>query len=181
MSFEDFIRDELPLRQVVIKAAGDPTTGDGVIAAIGTYYLDTDDSFKRYEKYGSGNTDWREVVTSSGSGGVTAESVTFDEEKYKITTATVDSLSGTQIVDSFNTNNYTVAKYIVKASDSTSITCSELLLVCTASGVEMTQYGVLGNTSLVSFDADVVSSVASISATTDQTSVDLSIYKFLLG
>lgn len=181
MSFEDFIRDELPLRQVVIKAGGDPTSGSGVIAAIGTYYLDTDNNFKRYEKYGSGNTDWREVVTSSGSGGVTAESITFDQEKYKITTVTVDGLSGTQTVDSFNINDYTVAKYIIKASDSTSITCSELLLVCTTGGVEMTQYGVLGNTSLVSFDAEIVSSIASLSATTDQTNVDLSIYKVLLS
>ena len=78
--FEDFIQDELPLRQVVVKAAGNPTTGDGYIAAIGTYYLDTDDSFKRYEKVGSGNTDWRATPTTSSSGAVETEILLLADE-----------------------------------------------------------------------------------------------------
>lgn len=179
--FEDFIRDELPLRQVVIKQSGDPTTGSGVIAAIGTYYLDTNDNFKRYEKYGSGNTDWREVVTASSGGGVTTDAITFDQGDHKITTTTVDGLSGTQVIDSFSTNDYTAVKYIVHAADTTDATCSELLLLSTSNGLEMTQYGVLGDATLITLDADVSSTTVTLSATTTATSVNVSLYKFLLG
>jgi hypothetical protein len=176
--FEDFIRDELPLRQVVIKAAGDPTTGSGVIAAIGTYYLNTDDGFRRYEKYGSGNTDWREVVTSSGDG-VQTDAVIFSDNS-KITTIQVASLSGAQTFDTFDTTNHVSSKYIINGVTSTDVFCTEALVTARGSDIHMTQYGTLGNTSMVSLNATLSGSQVNIIATTTE-SVDLSIYKFMLS
>ena len=50
-AFEDFIKIELPLRQVLLKDAGDPRIS-GVPAVRGTYYLDTTNNYRRYEKIG---------------------------------------------------------------------------------------------------------------------------------
>jgi hypothetical protein len=176
--FEDFIRDELPLRQVVIKAAGAPTSGNGVIAAIGTYYLDTDDGFRRYEKYGSGNTDWREAVTSSGEG-VQTDSIIFSDNS-KITTIQVTSLSGTQTLDTFDTSNHVSSKYIINGVTSTDVFCTEALITARGNDIYMTQYGTLGKTDMVSLNATLSSSQVSVVATTTE-SVDLSIYKFMLS
>lgn len=178
--FEDFIRDELPLRQVVIKAAGDPTTGSGVLAAIGTYYLDTDDNFKRYEKFGSGNTDWREVPTGTSTGGVQTDAVTFDNDA-KITSVKIDPFSGTQVIDTFDLSDYKSSKYIIRASNDTTIHCTELLLLADSSQALITQYGVLGDTLAVEYDAGVSGTTVSLSATTSLSGAELSIYKFLLG
>ena len=178
--FEDFIRDELPLRQVVVKSAGDPTAGDGVIAAIGTYYLDTDDNFKRYEKFGSGNTDWREVPTGTSSGGVQTDAVTFSNDA-KITSAKIDSFNGTQVIDTFSLSNYKSSKYIIRVSNNDTIHCTELLLLADEAQALITQYGVLGNTSAVEYDAGVSGTTVSLSATTSLVGAEMSIYKFLLG
>ena len=63
-AFESFVQAELPNRQVLFSGAGNPATV-GVAGTIGTYYLDTSDNYKRYEKTGSGNNDW--VAVGSGS------------------------------------------------------------------------------------------------------------------
>lgn len=178
-AFEDFIQDELPLRQVVVKAAGNPTTGSGYIAAIGTYYLDTDDSFKRYEKIGSGNTDWRATPTTSSSGAVETDSVQFANDS-EITTLKIDALSGTGELDSFNINDFKSAKYIIRASGASDIHCSEILLLADSNNVYITQYGVLGDTDLISFSADVSSNTVALSGTSTE-SLEVSIYKFLLS
>lgn len=178
--FEDFIRDELPLRQVVIKAAGNPTQGDGVIAALGTYYLDTDDGFKRYEKFGSGNTDWRAVPTTSSSGAVETDAIQFSDDS-EVTTIKIESLSGTSELDTFTVADHTSAKYIVNASGSGVSHCSEmLLLVDTSNNVHITQYGVLGDIDIIEFNASVSAGGMSLSATTTQ-SLDVSVFKFLLS
>lgn len=179
-AFEDFIQDELPLRQVVVKEAGNPTTGSGYLAAIGTYYLDTDNNFKRYEKTGSGDTDWREVPTTSSSGGVETEAVIFSTDS-KITTTKIDDMNGTQLIDSFDINDYSSAKYIIRASTATMIHCSEILLTADSSQAYLTQYGALGDASGVTFDANITSDVVGLSATTSLTDVDLSICKILLS
>ena len=177
-AFEDFIRDELPLRQVVIKAAGNPTTGDGVIAAIGTYYLDTDDGFKRYEKYGSAHTDWREVVTSGGEAGIETETITFADQS-KITTIQVTGLSGTDTIDTFSSTDYTTCKYIINSTDTQTSSCTEVLLLHDYGQLHMTQFATLGDTELVEFNATLSAGDVSLVATSNS-SVSLSIYKFLL-
>lgn len=178
-AFEDFIQDELPLRQVVVKAAGDPTTGSGYIAAIGTYYLDTDDNFKRYEKVGSGNNDWRAVPTTSSSGAVETDSVQFANDS-QITTLKLENFTGTQEIDSFNINDFKSAKYIIRASSTTDIHCSEVLLLADDDTVFMTQYGLLGNSNLISLSADINSSSVGLSGVTTDT-LEVSVYKFLLS
>ena len=178
-AFEDFIQDELPLRQVVVKAAGDPTTGDGYIAAIGTYYLDTDDSFKRYEKIGSGNNDWRATPTTSSSGAVETDSVQFANDS-EITTIKLDNFTNTTEIDSFDTANFKSAKYIIRASSSTDIHCSEVLLLAGDDTVFLTQYGVLGDSSLLSLSADITSGTVGLSGVTSDT-LEISVYKFLLS
>jgi hypothetical protein len=178
-AFEDFIQDELPLRQVVVKAAGDPTTGDGRIAAIGTYYLDTDDSFKRYEKIGSGNNDWRAVPTTSTTGGLSTDSVQFANDS-EITTLKIPALSGTQEIDSFSTIDFKSAKYIIRASSSTDIHCSEILLLADDNNVFYTQYGLLGSSTLINFSADISNGVVALSGTSSD-SLEVSVYKFLLS
>lgn len=178
--FEDFIRDELPLRQVVIKAGGDPTTGSGVLAAIGTYYLDSDNNFTRYEKYGSGNTDWREVPTGSSTGtGLQTDSITFNSGS-SISTVEVTGLSGTLVIDNYNTSNHQSCKYIINAKTSTAVYCTELLVLTDDTDVYMTQYGLLGDTSMLTLNASVNSSTLSLSATTTQTDVDVTMMKMLL-
>ena len=178
-AFEDFIQDELPLRQVVVKAAGDPTTGDGYIAAIGTYYLDTDNNFKRYEKIGSGNNDWRAVPTASSSGGVETDSILFTDDS-EITTITVAGLNNTQVVDSFNISDFRSAKYIINAVGANTVHCSEMLLLAKDDEVLITQYGVLGDSDAINFSADIDSGVVSLSGTTTA-AMDVSLYKFSLS
>lgn len=178
--FEDFIQDELPLRQVVVKSAGDPTTGDGYIAAIGTYYLDTDNNFKRYEKIGSGNTDWREVPTTSSSGGVETEAVVFTTDS-KISSIKIDDMASTQLIDSFDISDFTSAKYIIRASNDSMIHCSEILLAADSSQVYLTQYGSLGNSTAVTFNANITSNVVGLSGETALSGVDLSVCKILLS
>ncbi|MDB4464432.1 hypothetical protein N9033_00010 [bacterium] len=178
--FEDFIRDELPLRQVVIKAAGNPTQGDGVIAALGTYLLDTDDGFKRYEKYGSGNTDWRPTPTTSNTGAISTDTVQFTDDS-EVTTIKINSLNGTSELDTFTVTDHTTAKYIINASGSSVSHCSEMLLhVDTNDNVHITQYGVLGDKDIISFNASVSTGAMALSATTSQ-ALDISIFKFLLS
>ena len=179
-AFEDFIQDELPLRQVVVKAAGDPTTGDGYIAAIGTYYLDTDNSFKRYEKIGSGNTDWRASPTTSSSGDVETDAVVFANDS-QITTLKIDSLTNTEEIDSFDVADFRSAKYIIRASNDDVLHCSEILLVADDSDVHITQYGVLGNTDAITFEADIDSGTVALSGTTALSALEVSVYKFLLS
>ena len=179
-AFEDFIQDELPLRQVVVKSAGDPTTGDGYIAALGTYYLDTDDNFKRYEKVGSGNTDWRAVPTTSSSGGVETEAVVFTTDS-KISTIKIDDMASTQLIDSFDISDFTSAKYIIRASNSSMLHCSEILLAADASQVYLTQYGSLGDSTGITFDANIVSDVVGLSGTTTLSGVEVSVCKIQLS
>ena len=178
-AFEDFIQDELPLRQVVVKAAGDPTTGDGYIAAIGTYYLDTDNGFKRYEKFGSGNNDWRATPTTSSSGAVETDSVQFANDS-EITTIKLENFTSTQEIDSFDTSNFKSAKYIIRASSATEIHCSEVLLLAGDDAVFLTQYGLLGDSSLISLSADITSGTVGLSGITSDT-LEVSVYKFLLS
>lgn len=178
-AFEDFIQDELPLRQVVVKADGNPSTGDGYIAAVGTYYLDTADGFKRYEKFDSGNTDWRVVPTSTSSGALETSTVLFDNDS-EISTIKITNFTSTQLVDSFNVSEFQSAKYILRASDSTQSHCSELLLLVNGDRVEVTEYGVLGDSSLISYTADVSNGVVGLSGDTSET-LTVSVYKFLLS
>ena len=179
-AFEDFIQDELPLRQVVIKASGNPMTGSGYIAAIGTYYLDTNDSFKRYEKTVSGNTDWTAVPTGGSDGGVQTNSVTFANNS-QITTLKFETFSGTQEIDSFDLSDFKSAKYIVRASNNTITHCSEILLTADSSNTYITQYGVLGETDAIEFGSSINSTTVSLSGTTALSGMELSIYKFLLS
>lgn len=65
MSFEDFVRTEMPMRQVTLSDAGPPNQGAGAIATIGSYYLDTSDNYKRYVKTGSANTAWEVAGTGN--------------------------------------------------------------------------------------------------------------------
>lgn len=72
--FETFVQNELPNRQVLLVGTGNPGTANsnaGTYAPIGAYWLDSNDSFKRYVKYGENDTDWEIVPTASdiGSGG----------------------------------------------------------------------------------------------------------------
>jgi len=179
-AFEDFIQDELPLRQVVVKSSGDPTSGDGYIAAIGTYYLDTSNSFKRYEKVGSGNVDWRAVPTSSDTGGVETESINFLGTS-KITTSALASQTGDVVLDQFSSDDFKSAKYIVSATGGTTPFSAEVLLLVDGDQVYMTQYGVLGDSDVLTISATVDNTTVTLDAVTDDSSYDISIYKFLLG
>lgn len=69
--FETFVQNELPNRQVLLVSTGNPGSGSGNYAPIGAYWLDQNDNYKRYVKYGENDTDWEVVPTASdiGSGG----------------------------------------------------------------------------------------------------------------
>ena len=121
MSFEQFVRDELPLRQITIKGSGNPSIGSGVAATIGTYYLDTADNFKRYVRFGGGMTDWEVVPTAGdiGSGGGGGGSGTITDaisSNWENTYTTVESNSSnwnlntayTGIIGDNSTNPITV-------------------------------------------------------------------------
>lgn len=178
--FESFIQDELPLRQVVIKAAGDPTSGSGVIAAIGTYYLDTNNNFKRYEKFGSGNTDWREVPTSAGTGGgLSTQSITFSDNS-QISTIQVAGLSGSQTIDTFDTTSHNSCKYVINGATSSAVFCTEVLITANSTDAYMTQYGTLGATDMLTINASLSSNELSLDVSTNESSVDVSVLKFLL-
>ena len=178
--FENFIQDELPLRQVVIKSSGDPSTGSGVIAAIGTYYLDTNNNFKRYEKFGSGNTDWRETPTSAGSGGgLSTQSITFSDNS-QISTIQVAGLSGTQTIDTFDTSSHNSCKYVINGMTGTAIFCTEVLVTANSTDAYMTQYGTLGATSMLTINASLSANTLNVDVSTNESSVDVSVLKFLL-
>lgn len=177
--FEDFIRDELPLRQVVIKSSGDPTTGDGVIAAIGTYYLDNSNNFKRYEKMGSGNTDWRAVPTTSTTGAVSTDTVQFADDS-EITTVSASGISGNQTIDTFSVSSFKSAKYILQATSSDSITCSEILLLVTGQDVQLSHYGILGNSELIDVTATIENNLVSL-VVNSQLVVDVTLMRFALS
>lgn len=177
--FEDFIRDELPLRQVVIKSSGDPTTGDGVIAAIGTFYLDTNNNFKRYEKIGSGNTDWRAVPTTSSTGAVSTDTVQFADDS-EITSITATGVTGSQAVDTFSTTAFKSAKYVLQAISSDSITCSEVLLLVVGENIQISHYGVLGDNTLIDVTASVSNNQVSLIVDTDST-VDVTLMRFAIS
>lgn len=177
--FEDFIRDELPLRQVVIKSSGDPTTGDGVVAAIGTFYLDTNDNFKRYEKIGSGNTQWRAVPTTSATGAVSTDTVQFADES-EITTVSAAGLSGEQTIDTFSANSFKAAKYVLQATGSDSITCSEVLLLVTGQDVQLSHYGILGDSTLIDVTATIENDLVSL-VIDSQSIVSVTLMRFALN
>ena len=80
-SFESFVQAELPNRQVLLVDSGNPGAGAGNYAPIGAYWLDQNDSYKRYVKYGENDTDWEVVPTASdigsgGGGGVSSDIAT---------------------------------------------------------------------------------------------------------
>jgi len=178
-AFEDFIQDELPLRQVVVKASGNPSTEPGYIAAIGTYYLNTDNNFKRYEKTGSGNTDWSATPTSNSTGGVETDSIVFSGTT-EITSLKIPSVSGTQILDTFNVDDFRSAKYTINAVGGDTFHCSELLILATDNEVVLTQYGVLGDSSAIRIEASVVNNIVSLSGITT-IELDVSLYRFALS
>ena len=95
-SFETFVQAELPNRQVLLVDSGNPGAGAGNYAPIGAYWLDQNDSYKRYVKYGENDTDWEVVPTASdiGSGGGGGATLTSEiSGNWESTYNTVQSIS----------------------------------------------------------------------------------------
>lgn len=175
--FEDFIRDELPLRQVTVKSSGDPSIGAGYPAAIGTFYLDTTNSFLRYEKIGVGNNDWIETAGNEGSSDI----FTFANESTISTTKFVAVSSGTYLADTFSVSDHRSAKYIIHAKGNDTIFCTEILLVASDTQVFTTQYGVLGDVEAVRTQSSLSNGVVSSTITTMVSGLDISMYMFRLS
>ena len=175
--FEDFIRDELPLRQVTVKGSGSPIVGSGYLAAIGTFYLDAADNFHRYEKVGPNNTDWVKTAGNEGS----SDTFTFANNSIISTSKFFAVSSGSYEVDSFQVSDYRSSKYILHAENTDTIYCTEVLLVASNSQVFRTQYGILGDVDSVRFITSISSGVVSASITTTVSGLDISMYKFRLS
>ena len=92
----------------------------------------------------------------------------------------IEGVSGADLITNFDTTNFKSAKYIIRASSSTDIHCSEVLLLAGDDTVFLTQYGVLGDSSLLSLSADIVSGTVGLSGVTSDT-LEVSVYKFLLS
>lgn len=94
-AFEDFVIAELPLRQVLFSFTGDPSTGDGKAASPGTYIWDENNI--RWEKVGTGATDWQKVGSVHGQSvyaTVTANSAAWysTASTFSATSASWDSV-----------------------------------------------------------------------------------------
>jgi hypothetical protein len=155
--FEDFIRVELPLRQVTIKDAGDPRASEGVVATIGTYYLDTNDNFKRYVKTGSGLTDWKPVPTADDIGSIASGSI--------------DNLTSSKVVDTYDVNERKSAKYLIEIEDTStgndmsgSVFFSEVSVVANQTEVAVVEYGQNYTTSepFVQIQASITNGIVSL-------------------
>lgn len=165
-AFEDFIKIELPLRQVLIKDAGDPTVV-GVPAVRGTYYLDTSNNYTRYEKTGGGNTDWTPVGGSDGG---------IKHETNLSTDA--NNLSAT-VVACFDTTQIKTVKYVIHIENNNSFCAYELLVsyhntIAQGEGVKHVAYAAVGQSDLASIETEKVGDVVYVKLV--PTEVDLIVY-----
>ena len=88
----------------------------------------------------------------------------------KSNTETVSLASTSERVDSFSTNEYSTAKYLVQGTtaNGTSIQATELLVIQDSTSVWLTEYATVNNvTSFVSFDASIVNSNVDVYAISD--------------
>lgn len=99
-NFEEFIRQEMPLRQVLLYQPGDPRVAPGYTAVIGAYYLDTTDNYTRYVKLSAGDMDWAPVGNGDvGTMTISALSAAIDSNRFDI-----QSLSGVLSAHVYETN-----------------------------------------------------------------------------
>lgn len=185
-AFEDFIKIELPLRQVLIKDAGDPSV-NGQPAVRGTYYLDTTDNYLRYEKTGPANTDWtpigrtQEGLIDTLSSQITAlsarvESSIIKRKTYLSTDA--NNLSATQIA-CFNSTVVKAVKYNIHVENNDSYCTFELLVTyhdttTHGQGIKHVAYAALGQDDLINIQTSNIGDVVSVSLT--PTLTDLVVY-----
>jgi hypothetical protein len=185
-AFEDFIKIELPLRQVLLKNAGDPSVS-GVPAVRGTYYLDTSNNYKRYEKTGGANTDWSPVggnqeselatLTATVSALSAAVSNTIVKTKTQLSTD-ASNLTATQIA-CFNITTTKSVKYMIHSENSNSFCAFELLVAyhdttTHGAGVQHVAYAALGQSDLTSIETEQIGDVVSIKLKPTQT--DITVY-----
>lgn len=173
-AFEDFIKIELPLRQVLITDSFNPALS-GTPALRGTYFLDTSDNYRRYEKTGGGNTDWTPIGGSTEDevaslrSDVDALSGQFSGSVVKKQTAlSTDSsnLSSTAIA-CFNTTQVKTVKYVVHVENSNSFCAFELLVTyhntnTQGEGIKHVAYAAVGQTDLTSIETTQNGTIVSV-------------------
>ena len=182
-AFEDFIKIELPLRQVLLKDAGDPTIS-GVPAVRGTYYLDTSNNYKRYEKTGGANTDWTPVggnqedaladLTTAVDMLSSAVSNTTVKSETQLSTDN-NNLSATQIA-CFDVSEFKSVKYVIHAENNNTFCTFELLVAyhnttTQGSGIQHVAYAALGQSDLTSIETELDGDIVRIKLTPTETDV----------
>ena len=84
---------------------------------------------------------------------IKTEKATQDKNKKRGSTS--KSSTAEFNLDTFAKTDYRAARYIVAMSKGTSFHSTEIMMVHDGSSVELTQYGVLQDESLATFDADI--------------------------
>lgn len=185
-AFEDFIKIELPLRQVLIKDAGDPTVS-GVPAVRGTYYLDTSNNYTRYEKTGGGNTDWSLVGGAQESDlaqlttSVNAVSSRLDDvNRQSLTQLSTDAANLTATtVACFDITNTKSTKYVMHVENNNTFCTFELLVtyhdtVKQGTGINHVAYAAIGQSDLTSIETTIQGNIVSVKLKPSET--DLVVY-----
>lgn len=192
-NFEEFIRQEMPLRQVLLYQPGDPRVAPGYNAVIGAYYLDTTDNYTRYVKLSAGDMDWAPVGNGDvGTVTISALSAAIDSNRFDIqslsgalsahvheTNTTFDTLS-TQLTSYIQSNDTSIEQLSGSITNNTSITninTSLSALSAQIAGLSATSTENITNlvdidTRLAQFES-TTGSVDSISDITIQLSTDL--------
>lgn len=86
-----------------------------------------------------------------------ARAAILDADAIKPNSAALTTTSADQVVDTFRTNTYRTAKYMVQASTATDYHATEILLIHDGTNVYLTEYAtIFSNISLATMDADIV-------------------------
>lgn len=163
-AFEDFIKIELPLRQVLVTDSFNPSVS-GVPALRGTYFLDSSDNYTRYEKTGSANTAWTPVggaqesdLTSLRSDVATLSARADTTSRQTKTLLSTDSGSLTAtMIDCFDILQTKAVKYTIHVENSTSFCTFEMLVSYHntsnhGTGVKHVAYAAVGQNDLTSIE-----------------------------
>lgn len=138
-TFQEFVQSELPLRQVVIFGAFNPTLS-GQPAAIGSYFLDNSSGsgpYIRYEKIGSSATEWRIVPPSA-----------TDISGLSNTLETVSAIVYETLYSNIESTKTTLAEYIsyewnpnvVKQSSTIKLSNGKIYMLASSDGSSTTHY-----------------------------------------
>jgi len=110
---------------------------------------------------------------------VSTDTIQFADDS-EMTSITVSGVTGSQAVDTFSTTSFKSAKYVLQATSSNSITCSEVLLLVVGDDVQISHYGVLGDSALIDVTASISNNQVSLIIDTDST-INVTLMRFAIS